>query len=427
MTKVLIITYYWPPSGGPGVQRWLKFVKYFREFGIDPIVYTVDKKNFQIEDDSLNEDIPVSVEVLKKPIWEPGKIFSGHNRKKKESIGFLSEKPGFFTRLIYFIRANYFIPDAKKFWIDPSVKFIKSYLEKNSVDAIISTGPPHSLHLIALRLKTMLGVKWIADFRDPWTEIDYFHQLPLTKQARRKHEKLERKVLERADRVVVVSDYMKSQFTRINRSTITITNGFDSEIVERTDPLDRHFSLVHIGMMNETRNPDTLWKILEELKRENKDFKSRLKLKLIGKLAEEVRRSVTQRELQEELEEIDYLPHNSIMDHLRSAQVLLLVVNDVPAAKGIVTGKVFEYLASGRPILAIGPTDGDLAKILKKSGAGQIVDRKDEKGLKKVLLDLFNIYTTTGLKSTAAEKVIGQYHRKELTKAYSKLITELCK
>ncbi|MEX1382275.1 MAG: glycosyl transferase family 1, partial [Lutibacter sp.] len=199
--KVLIITYYWPPAGGSGVQRWLKFVKYFRDFDIEPVVYTVENPKYPILDESLVKDIPKGIEVLKQPIFEPNNLLSFFGKKKTESAGFLNPNPSFFEKILQYIRANYFIPDARKFWIKPSVNYLKKYISKNNIDAIITTGPPHSMHLIGLKLKKQLGINWIADFRDPWTEIDYFHQLPLSKKAINKHHFLEQEVLLNADKV----------------------------------------------------------------------------------------------------------------------------------------------------------------------------------------------------------------------------------
>ncbi|MBE9481851.1 MAG: glycosyl transferase family 1, partial [Bacteroidetes bacterium] len=174
MKKVLIITYYWPPSGGAGVQRWLKFVKYLREFGWEPIVYTPENPEAPDIDNSLEKDIPDNLTVIKRKIWEPYtayKKFIGQEKEQKINAGFLSEnkKPKLSENISVWIRGNFFIPDARKFWIKPSVKFLTNYLKNNPVDAMISSGPPHSMHMIALGLKQRLGIPWLADFRDPWT------------------------------------------------------------------------------------------------------------------------------------------------------------------------------------------------------------------------------------------------------------------
>ena len=264
--KVLIITYYWVPAGGSGVQRWLKFVKYLRDFNIEPVIFTVDGANYPIIDASLEEDIPEGIEVIKNPIWEPNNLFSVFKKKgAKTSAGFLDPNPSFFGKVMQYVRANYFIPDARKFWIKPSVKKLKKYLEENKIDAIITTGPPHTLHLIGLQLKRELGVKWIADFRDPWTDIDYFHQLTLTQKARAKHHQLEQEVLINADVTLVVGETMKKNYEKFSNNIHVITNRYDSEEQKEVEvKLDEKFSITHIGLMNADRNPKIVWEALSE-------------------------------------------------------------------------------------------------------------------------------------------------------------------
>jgi len=278
MKKALIITYYWPPAGGSGVQRWLKFVKYFRDFDIEPIVYTVDDANYPIEDNSLISEIPKNTEVLKQPIWEPNSLFTKIGKKKIESAGFINPNPSFFDKILQYVRANYFIPDARKFWVKPSVKYLKKYLEENKVDVIISTGPPHSMHLIGLQLKKLLNVKWIVDFRDPWTEIDYFHQLPLTKKAIARHHALEKEVIVNADAVLVVGDTMRKSYQKFNSNIITVTNGFDEVISNIEIAIDSKFTITHIGLMNADRNPTILWEVLSEISRSDNEFKRNFEL-----------------------------------------------------------------------------------------------------------------------------------------------------
>ena len=343
--KVLIVTYYWPPAGGSGVQRWLKFVKYLQDFGITPVVYTVDNPEYTLVDAELQNEIPRNLEVLKKPIQEPNKILSKLKSKQQEtSAGFLNPDPSFLEKQLQYIRANYFIPDARKFWVKPSVKYLSEYLKNNKIDIVITTGPPHSLHLIGLELQKTIPVKWIADFRDPWTDIDYFHQLPLTDKSRQKHRELEHKVVQNADQVLVVGKTMKENYKQFNKNIHVITNGFDGVLLGNKSELDKKFTFTHVGMMNADRNPKTLWKVLSELVQEDKRFASVLKIKLIGKVAREVKESIHKNQLEKYTEFIDYLPHNKVLDYQKSAQILLLAVNNVPASKGIITGKIFEYL-----------------------------------------------------------------------------------
>lgn len=419
--KVLIITYYWPPAGGSGVQRWLKFVKYLRNFDIEPVVYTVENPNYALTDFTLQEEIPKGITVLKQPIWEPNDLLSFFKSNQKQtSAGFLNPNPSFLEKKLQYIRANYFIPDSRKFWIKPSVNYLKNYLKKHKIDVVISTGPPHSMHLIGLQLKQSIGIKWIADFRDPWTDIDYFHQLPLTEKARKKHFDLEKEVLESADAILVVGKTMKEKYAKFAKNIAVIYNGFDGEINTSANELSKKFAITHVGLMNSDRNPEVFWEVLNELVLENSSFSNDLSVQLIGKVANEVLKSVSKFGLNKFVHFIDYVPYHEVRKFQSAAQVLLLVVNNVPAAKGILTGKIFEYLQANRPVLAIGPTDGDLAEILHSTNSGSIIDYADKLNMKKTLLSLYEKYKVGNLKVEG--KKIEQYHRKNLTEQLSVVI-----
>ncbi|MFK5958189.1 MAG: glycosyltransferase [Lutibacter sp.] len=423
MKKALIITYYWPPAGGSGVQRWLKFVKYFREFGVEPVIYTVKDPNYPIEDESLLKEIPEDLEILKQSIWEPNRIFNLFKKKKTESAGFLNPTPSISGKILRYIRANYFIPDARKFWVQPSVKYLKKYLKKNKIDVVITTGPPHSMHLIGLNLKNQFGVNWIADFRDPWTEIDYFHQLPLTKRASEKHHLLEKEVLNNANAVIVVGNTMKEKYYKFNKNTYVITNGFDGEVTNFNIDLDSKFTLTHIGLMNADRNPKMLWEVLAEIMNENHTFANDFELKLIGKVDNSVIKEISNFNLTKNVSIINYISHNEVIKFQKKSQVLLLIVNNVPSANQIITGKIFEYLMAKRPILAIAPTNGDLAEIIHKTNSGYTVDFNERDQLKKTIVDLYSKFKDDKL--IVNSKNIEQYHRKELTKKVSEIINSI--
>jgi len=421
--KVLIITYYWPPAGGSGVQRWLKFSKYLRDFDIEPVIYTIDNPSYPILDKSSESEIPKDLEILKQAIFEPNSMlsfFGGNN--KKESAGFLNPNPTFFGSIIQYIRANYFIPDARKFWIQPSVNFLSNYLENNHIDAIITTGPPHSMHLIGLELKNKLGIKWISDFRDPWTEIDYFQQLPLTKKATKKHQDLEQEVLRKSDMVVVVGETMKEKFLKHTKRIKVLTNGFDTIKTSLTQELDQKFSITHVGLMNSDRNPTILWEVLNEISNTNPDFKNDLRIKLIGEIDDAVIQDLKVF-VHEIIERIPYLDHKDVSKYQASSQVLLLSINEVPSAKGIITGKIFEYLQAKRPILAIGPEDGDAAMILKNANAGTIVGFKNKTALKATILNLYKDYKEGVLFVKSVN--IEQYHRKNITSQLAEVIKKV--
>ncbi len=421
--KALIITYYWPPAGGSGVQRWLKFVKYLQDFNVEPVVYTIKNPKYPILDNTLKDQVPKNIKILRQPIWEPNNFLSIFKKDKSQSAGFLNPNPSFFGKILQYIRANYFIPDARKFWVKPSVKFLENYIKKNKIDVIITTGPPHSLHLIGLQLKEKLNIKWISDFRDPWTAIDYFHQLPLNKKAKEKHFQLEKKVLEKSDVVIVVGKTMKEEYLKFNKNIYVITNGFDSDITTNENViLDKRFSITHIGMMNADRNPKLLWEVLADICNENSEFKNDLKINLIGKLAPEVIEDLDVFKTNT-IDIIDYLPHLEVRKYQQKSQLLLLMVNNVPSAKGIITGKIFEYLEAKRPILAIAPEDGDAAEIINTSNAGFVVDFKDASKLKAVILSNYKAFKKQAL--SVDSKNIHQYHRKELTKELAAIIKDI--
>jgi glycosyltransferase involved in cell wall biosynthesis len=397
MKRVLIITYYWPPSGGAGVQRWLKFAKYLPGTGWNPVIYTPENQEVPAEDPSLMKDIHPDTEVIRKPIWEPYqfyKKFLGMSRGERVNAGFLAEssRQGRKEKISVWIRGNLFIPDARKYWVKPSCRFITQYLVNNPVDAIISTGPPHSMHLIALKIKEKTGIPWLADFRDPWTGIDFYDQLQLTRRADKKHHRLEKRVLEKADRVVVVGNNMKQQFSQLaDTSPIVIPNGYDHEdfVLKEAQPAQT-FSIVHAGAMNRDRNHEIFWKTVRSVISEQQLSQQQIKIKLIGKLDHTVTSSIKKNNLEEFTEVISYLPHEDLISELQAAALLYLPINNTPNAKGIQTGKIFEYIASGQPILGIGPPDGDAAAILAECRAGTMAGFDDGQAVRRALSESIN-------------------------------------
>jgi glycosyltransferase involved in cell wall biosynthesis len=429
--KVLIITYYWPPSGGAGVQRWLKFSKYLREFDWEPVIYTPDNPEAPAIDNSLEKDIPEGISILKRPITEPYSVykrFVGMKPGEKVNAGFLQEKekPGMAEGFAVWLRGNFFIPDARRFWIRPSVKFLKGYLLDNPVDAIVSTGPPHSMHLIALKIHKKLNIPWLADFRDPWTGIDFYHQLKLTSLADRIHHKLEKKVLVSATAVTVVSQDMMDEFNGIvKRKYNLVTNGYDEQDISPVpqNQLDTKFSISHIGSINTSRNPVGLWKVLSEMTKEKAEFAKVLQIKLVGKVDIGVLKSIEENGLTQYLSRIEYMPHQEVMHEIQKSQVLLLLINNTPNAKGILTGKIFEYLGSGRPILSIGPEDGEAAVMLSDSEAGQTAGYENDQGMRRILTEYFIKFSGQRLESNTGNRL--KYSRKVLTQEIAKILDKM--
>ena len=427
MKKVLIITYYWPPAGGPGVQRWLKFAKYLCDFDIEPIIYTPKNPDYPIVDNSLLDEIPKGITVIKKSIFEPyffAKLFS-KKQTSKISSGIIEDakEQGFLQKALLYIRGNYFIPDARKFWVKPSVKFLKAYLQENSIDTIITTGPPHSLHLIGMELKKSETIKWIADFRDPWTEIGYHKKLKLSALAEAKHKQLETDVLNNADHILTTSFKTKDEFSNKTLKPITvITNGFDTDIT-KTTPLDHKFTIAHIGSLLSERNPENLWRVLKELVSEDQEFAKDLQLKLVGTVSEAVVRSIKEHGLEKHLNLIGYVSHKDANELQRSAQVLLLIEINSEETKGIIPGKVFEYLAAKRPIIGIGPQDWDVNEIIKETSSGNSFEYSDHENLKAQILKYYEEYKQGNLSITS--KNIEKYSRRNLTASLAKLIKEV--
>ena len=429
--KVLIITYYWPPTGGAGVQRWLKFSKYFRQFNWEPIIYTPSNPDFPINDETLLKDVLPNCEILKTQINEPYDVYRKIMGKKKTDTvnqGFLSESKEnkVLQNMMIWVRGNFFIPDARKFWIKPSVSYLSDYLKEHKIDAIISTGPPHSMHLIALGLKQQFNIPWIADFRDPWTQIDFYNQLQLTKWADRTHKKLEKSVLKSANKVVTVSGHWAEDLKLLcDRNIDVITNGFDADDFTTTEDtnLMPGFLFHHIGALNKDRNPHTLGKVLGDLCKENNAFKRDLKLKFTGKTDAAVFENLKEHGIFENAEKTDYMAHSEVVKLLLKSPVLLLPLNDTPNILGIVPGKLFEYLAAKRPIFAIGNVEGDTAKIIADAHAGTMVGFKDEENTKKRVLELYEQFNKQILQidSTSIEK----YSRRSCAESYTKLLNEI--
>ena len=422
--KILIITYYWPPAGGPGVQRWLKFVKYLPDFGIQPIVYIPENPTYPIVDENLVKEVSDKAIILKQNIFEPYQLasFLSKNKTKKISSGIIpnQKKQSFLDKTFLWIRGNLFIPDARVFWVKPSVAYLEKYILENNIDTIVTSGPPHSLHLIGLELKQKFDLKWFADFRDPWTTIGYHKSLRLSSFAAKKHKALEHQVLNTADTIIVTSKTTKIEFQAItNKPIAVITNGYDTENVEK-QTLDSKFSLAHIGSFLSERNPLILWESLVELINEIPDFKSHLEIKLIGAVSQEVLETITQFGLDSYLNNLGYVSHAEAIAHQRKSQVLLLIEIDSEDTKSIIPGKLFEYMVSNRPIVAIGPNGSDFAEIITETNTGVFFDYSEKMKLKSVILDFYNQFLEGKLQANGIG--LQRYSRKNLTKELSQLI-----
>jgi len=413
MKKVLVITYYWPPSGGAGVQRWVKFIKYFKNQNIDPYIISVDPDfaSYPVIDNSLINDIPENTNVYLTKTNEPYSFYKKINNNQTPYAGFVNEgSPNFFQKIARFIRGNFFIPDSRKGWNDFAYKKAVEVLERENIDTVITTSPPHSTQLIGLKLKETLNIKWIADLRDPWTDIYYYKSMLHTKWAKRKDLNYEKKVIEKSDKIVVVSDSIKQLL--INKSNLiqeskihVIPNGFDEDdfLFPSTNE-DRKFLLSYVGTITKDYPLDSIKKSIANLN---------ISIEFTGKADEP-----TKHLLNGIAGFNNHVKHKESINLLLASDMLLLVIPKISNNKGILTGKLFEYLGARKPILCIGPTDGDAAKIIQECKAGKTFDYSDENGI-------YEFIETCMLNEFIFEnKNYLNYSRRNLTKNLSKILND---
>lgn len=428
MNRALIITYYWPPSGGSGVQRWLKFVKYLTQLGWEPFVFTPENPSFTIQDSSLQKDIPSSVEVIKLPIWEPydlffsvSKLFGKNEIKQSDFIS--TSKKTFFQKVSSFIRGNFFIPDARIFWINPSVTFLQDFIKSNQIDKIITTGPPHSMHLIGLKLKEKNpSLTWVADFRDPWSEWDLLDTLSLTSFARKRHRTLEKKVLTMADHVITIAPYHVQRLEEISKRKVElITNGFDEDdFAGITHTKTKKFTLRHIGVVDELRDPRPIMEALKLICEEDSTFRENVVVEFVGNVNSAFKEYVKADEILNLITNfVDQIPHDKLIKLYGETDLQLLVLAHTAIAPGNLPGKFFEYLASGNPILTIGPITGDAAEVLNKTEAGKIFERGSQVEIVKTLKEYFLNWKNDVRKSSESVAI---YSRKNLTQQLIRIL-----
>ena len=436
MKRVLIISYYWPPTGGSGVQRWVKFAKYLPEEGWQPVIYTPENPEQLAKDTSLEAEVPEETEVIKTHIIEPYELYkkvlrkSGHSKEAVEVNPVNAQHKSLLQKAAMWVRGNLFRPDPRCLWIRPSVRFLKKYLAEHPVDLIVSTGPPQSMHLIGLRLARETGLPWIADFRDPWTRIFYFKHLQMTKATERWHEKMEKKVLDEASAVVAVSPLVQQEFQAMTDTPVElITNGFDeydfegSECTEAYGGPEKNFTITHTGLFAADGNPTVLWDVLSEKCAKDEQFRKLLKIKLIGKNDEQIIKALEDRGLKDMLEDMGYQPHSAAVQEQRTASVLILPLRKEPEYKAVLPGKLFEYLASFRPVLGIGQTDGAMAMILNETKTGKVIDWEDKEGISEYIEKCWKMHLEGRLTTEGAD--LSHFTRRSITRRMVQLFERL--
>ncbi|MCP1252407.1 glycosyl transferase family 1 [Elizabethkingia sp. S0634] len=425
--KILIITYYWPPAGGPGVQRWLKFAKYLPENNWEPIIYTPENPSYPLMDESLVKDVPKNIQIIQNKIWEPYQLAEKLNKKNKKfkagqfDVG---KNQSWKSKLSIFVRGNFFIPDARKFWVNPSIFFLKKYLEANPVDVIVTTGPPHSLHLIGKGLKKYFpAIKWIADFRDPWTEISYYKHLKLTSWADQKHRKLEKEVFQNADITLATSYGDAENFRKAGANSACITNGFDKEEFNKKSVKNSKFTLSYIGVLEQLRNPENLWKVLSDIVQEDSDFAQNFELRFVGRVDDIILENLQSSPLKDNLNLVGYIPHEQSVKEMENADMLLITNFPKQESAGIIPGKIFEYLATQNPILSVGPEKADVEKILNETKAGDHFTYQDHEAIRSFVLQNYNNWKNNTVDQNSENLM--QFSRRNLTTNLASLLNSI--
>lgn len=398
MKRVLIITYYWPPSGGVGVHRCLKFAKYLRDFGWEPIIYTASNAQYPVFDYSNEKEIPQNIEILKYPIWEPYNLFRKvSGRKSTESANPMyvrDKKQSLIDKFSIWLRGNFFIPDARCFWIKPSVKYLSNYLNNNSVDAILTDGPPHTNTRIGYLLSKKFNIPWLADFQDPWTQVDYYKMLKTTRLADWRHKKMEKQVFQQARKITIASPTWAQDLELIGASSVsTIFWGYDE--TDFTVPVEGgndRFSIVHAGLLGFDRSPDVFLSVLRDLKNEIPGFGEKLQLDFAGQVDYSVKALILENELGDNFNEHGNVNRAKAIELTRKAAILLLPLNKADNAKGRIPGKLFECIRARKPILSLGISGSDVSKIIEETKSGVSLEFDDYEQIKMYITERFKLF-----------------------------------
>jgi glycosyltransferase involved in cell wall biosynthesis len=420
MNKVLIVSYYWPPSGGAGVQRWLKFSKYLPEFGWEPIILTVDPEcaAYPVIDFSLNSDLPSDLVVHTTCATDYFRIYK-KDKSKIPTAGFANSSDDTLKgKLLRFIRGNFFLPDPRKGWNRYAFKKASDLIETEGIKHIITTSPPHSTQLIGLKIKKKHpGIKWIADLRDPWTDIYYYKQFYPTVLSKWIDSDYEKRVLKNADKIITVGSSLKDSFSLkekgIESKTEVITNGYDEDDFKGiTVEEPSRFTITYVGTLSDIYPVDGLLIALKKMKKEGEDFA----LRFVGSVSGKTRQLILSYIPETSVEFLPYVSHSEAVRYMMNSSVLVLIIPLHKSNKSILTGKLFEYLAAGKPILCLGPVDGDAAEIIKTVRAGKTFCYNEIESIGTHLLQIPENQTYP----RNDEKV--KYSRRELTRHLSEIL-----
>lgn len=375
--RLLIVTYYWPPGTGPGVYRWLHLSKYLARSGWEVHVLTVKPSwaRYQRIDLSLFEQVEKSIRIHRTIILDATTLFSPSGKHQFNKV----EKKGFTSKILNYIRSNFFIPDARIGWRFFAVRKGLRIIKKYQIDYIITTAPPHSTHLIGKKLKDKSNAKWFTDFRDPWNGIFYENDFQYSEKTKKKHLRLEYDITHNCDGIICVGEKLKSHISQINKlneekNISVIHNGFDPEIFENAQDINRNdqeFIISYVGTITYQYDPESIFKAISILP---DPLRKKIVVQFIGTIDEEISELLDQFP-EIKIKKTGVVEHYRVKEYLQSSDLLLLIIPNVPNSEIIITGKLFEYLASGKRILCLGPENGEVAEIISVCNAGITTDR----------------------------------------------------
>lgn len=404
MNKVLIATYYWPPSGGAGVQRWLKFSKYLPEFGWEPVILTVDPEYaaYPVLDKTLGNSLPENIEVHRTRATDWFRIY-GADKSKIPAAGFANSKDTTLKgKILRFLRGNFFIPDPRRGWNRFAFRKASDLIKKGNISTLVTTSPPHSTQILGLKIKRKYPqIRWICDLRDPWTDIYYYDQFYPTFFSKKIDAFYEKRVLREADRIITVGPSLKTSFSLktegITDKIEVITNGYDElDFISITATNPTKFVITYVGTLSDQYPLGGFLEALSAIKRNNKDFL----LRFVGKIPKNIMESIMLKIPEDSVEFNPYTNHDDAIRIMTNSSILLLVIPDHVNNKNIITGKIFEYIASERPILCLGPENGDAAAILRQNGNGECFSYEDteniESFINKVISNQMRVKPRTG-------------------------------
>lgn len=416
--SIVITCYYWPPSGGGGVLRWLRLSAALCDAGFNVTVLAPAGADYPLQDPQLVRQVHPRVRVERCPIIEPYGLYRRLTKRPPDEAmrpdHAKMNRRGWREVMATLVRGNFFVPDARVGWTVPAARYLGRLHRQQPFDTIITTGPPHSLHLIGAWLQRSRQVHWVADFRDPWTGIEYHDDLRLLPPARKTHRLLERQVLMRADRVVTVSPTWAKELAQIGgRHVDVIENGFDGNIPSRGNVPAEDFVLIrHLGLLGQERAPPALWRALARYA-----SGSPLSIEFIGTVDNEVIEASHRAGLRDIVRTTPSVPHQEALAAMATSTLLLLSVAPGRDANGRIPGKLFEYLSSGRPILALCEESSDVASIIRETGGGLSASPFDEHAIFSAISELARWKC-----SRVTPQSLHRFQHSELAKRYAEIL-----